>query len=664
MTLLSLTATNAVEINVTLNHGKKVTPVKYGFHYEEIGMIGDGGLNAEMIRNRGLEEAMRPKGLAIMDGQYLNVPDPKPVRNKYVPEIDPLIGWISLPASSNNLRLTRTLENPLNEENPHSLFVRILKNDNNTEKGTVYNEGYYGMSFVSGSTYKLSFYWYNKNLDGKLTFALADAHGSPVSKKKEFVSQHTGWTKYELELTADKNEPRGMLYISPEGKGSFQLDMVSMMPNDTWDNGKSIFRKDIMKNLVEYSPDFIRFPGGCIVHGVNIETMYHWKETIGDPAKRPGEWSKWEPYYRTDGIGYHEFYELCEYLKADAMYVCSTGMVCTGWVTQSPNDPMNYIQPDVDINYYINDALAAIEYALGDSTTYWGKMRSKNGHPGIFPLKYIEIGNEDFGPIYYQRFEIMSKAIHDRYPKLKIIANSIIGRENPDKRKYLSQFPSTKYMDIFDEHYYENLDWAIDNFKKFDGYDRKGPQLFIGELGIGGKYPANTLGEGILKMDMESNGDLSPIMADRPMMRNWDFVDKSAGSTILLHNTNSSVKTFNYLMCKLFRDNKINVYYPSTVNNRSIDPGKKIFTSVGKDENTGEYVVKIINLDAQAQPVFLTGFSPKRRIVKKIVLTTTPDKRNTPDTPNEIVPIIETKESAFPLQQLLMPYSMTVYRFK
>lgn len=207
MTLLSLSATNAVEINVALNHSKKVTPVKYGFHYEEIGMIGDGGLNAEMIRNRGLEEAMRPKGLTIMDGQYLNVPDPKPVRNKYVPEIDPLIGWVSLPVSGSNLRLTRTLENPLNEENPHSLFVRILKDDNNTEKGTVYNEGYYGMSFVSGSTYKLSFYWFNKDLDGKLTFALADTHGSPISEKKDFVSHHTGWTKYEIELTADKTEP-------------------------------------------------------------------------------------------------------------------------------------------------------------------------------------------------------------------------------------------------------------------------------------------------------------------------------------------------------------------------------------------------------------------------------------------------------------------------
>ncbi len=174
-----------------------------------------------------------------------------------------------------------------------------------------------------------------------------------------------------------------MFAIQPMSKGQFQIDVVSLFPSDTWNDGKSVFRKDIVQNLKEFSPSFIRFPGGCIVHGVNEETMYHWKKTLGPIENRPGQWSKWAPYYRTDGIGYHEFYELCEYVGADAMYVMPTGMICSGWVKQSPQ--WNFRHIDVDLDAYIQDALDAIEYAIGDTTTKWGAERAKNGHPAPFP---------------------------------------------------------------------------------------------------------------------------------------------------------------------------------------------------------------------------------------------------------------------------------------
>lgn len=644
-------------IRINLNKSKKVTPVAYGFHYEEIGMLGEGGLHAELVRNRGFEEATPPKGLAVKDGLYEAV-NPTGA-NKQVFHVDPLIGWTTTPVSYSPIKIERTSRNPLNEKNPHSMQVNITP-DFVPESGeaAIHNTGYYGMNVQNGNEYRLSFYVRSSGYNGKLMFQLSDDKGEKISDIQEFQVAGNEWVKHTATLTAQADCKRGMLSIIPDQAGRFQLDMVSMFPADTWDNGKSIFREDIMQNLVDYNPDFLRFPGGCIVHGVNVETMYHWKETIGDISQRPGAWSKWAPFYRTDGLGYHEFYELCEYLNADAMYVTPTGMICTEWVEQTAPRQFKHIHTDID--YYVQDALDAIEYAIGPVDSKWGAERAKNGHPKPFPLKYVEIGNEDFGPEYYPRYEKIATAIKSKYPQIKIIANSIIFREENDKRKYIKDFINPSALEIYDEHYYQTIEWAKQEHYKFDAYDRDGPDLFIGELGIGGRYPKNLLAEGVVKMSMERNGELNPLMADRPLMRNYDFIEGRRMYPVLLHNSSRSVKTFNYYLCKLLRDYKIDRHYQVEVADQ-----QDVFVTAGRDPETNEYIVKIISLADEAKDIKIeiAGLK-KNRSVTITELTADADQINTPVSADNVKPKIEQKTMSFPQTEKIAANSFRVYRIK
>lgn len=644
-------------VRISLNKSKEVTPVTYGFHYEEIGMLGEGGLHAELIRNRGFEEANPPKGLAVKNGLYEAV---NPTgNNKQVFHVDPLTGWTTTPVGYSPLRIERTLENPLNKNNPHSMSVNITGDFIADSEGiAIHNTGFFGINFVKGNDYKLTFYVKSNGYKGNLRFQLSDDKGLKISEAKVFSISGNDWTKYTATLTANSDCHRGMLSLIPDQKGRFQLDMVSMFPADTWDNGKSIFRKDIMQNLMDYRPDFIRFPGGCLVHGVNEETMYHWKETIGDMAQRPGAWSKWAPYYRTDGLGYHEFYELCEYLGADAMYVTPTGMVCTEWTEQVAPRVFKHIETDID--YYVNDALDAIEYAIGPVDSKWGAERAKNGHPKPFPLKYVEIGNEDFGQEYYPRYEKIAAAIQNKYPQIRIIANSIIFREENDKRKYIRDFVHPEKLQIYDEHYYQTIEWVKSDHYKFDTYDRKGPDIFIGELGISGRYPKNLLAEGVFKMSMERNGDMHPIMADRPLMRNYDFLEGQRMFPVFLHNSSQSVKTFNYYLCKMLRDNKIDRYYSVEVENQ-----QEVFVTAGRDPETKELIVKVINLADETKDVnmIITGLK-KNRYVTITELTAAPDQINVPGAPDKVKPLTEQKIMSFPLTEKIKANSFKVYRIR
>ena len=394
--------------------------------------------------------------------------------------------------------------------------------------------------------------------------------------------------------------------------------------------------------------------------------MYHWKETIGDIAERPGGWTKWSPNYRTDGLGYHEFYELCEYLEADAMYVTPSGLVCTGWVFQD-GDSDNYFHPDVDVQEYIQDCLDAIEYAIGPQDSKWGSLRAENGHPAPFPLKYVSIGNEDFGPRYYENYDAFYHAIKAQYPDLLIIANSIIGNtpDLTDKRKRLPEFRDISTVEIFDEHYYKDLPWVIENYYKFDEYERPGPDLMIGELGIRGQHPLDVLGEAVFMTMLERSADLNPISADRPLMRNWTFVE-GRGNPMYYHTNNQSWKTTNYYQSKLFRDNTQDIWYESTwmpAEGNTELSNETLYTSAGKDSGTGDILLKVINLTDESRVVSLSlGGKTMKGNVTVTTLTARNDQKNIPENPFAVAPKVEEKLMKFPGIYSFEPRSLTVFR--
>ncbi|MCW0481591.1 alpha-L-arabinofuranosidase C-terminal domain-containing protein [Gaoshiqia sediminis] len=654
-------------LKIDLANSKKVSPIEYGWHYEEIGMIGEGGLYAEMVRNRAFEEANPPRGLEVEDGRYVGIPQEGDNPRKRVYSIDPLVGWSKFPGNTRDIELKIVNTHPLNPSNPHALQVKSSGKATAGISGVV-NTGFFGMYFKQGNRYKLSFYSRAEDFNGKLNLVLCDSTGRKISDQFEVDKLPKDWAKFSFVFEAEKTTTNGMLCIEPAGEGSVFLDVVSLFPGDTWNDGKSVFRSDIMKNLIDYAPDFLRFPGGCLVHGVNVETMYHWKETIGDPAKRPGAWSKWEPNYRTDGLGYHEFYELCEYLHCDAMYVTPSGLVCTGWVHPS-DEKDGYHHPDVDVQDYIQDVLDAIEYAIGPVDSEWGSKRAANGHPKPFPLKYIEIGNEDFGPAYYRNYDAIYRAVNSKYPQLTIIANSIIGqsKDADKKRERIAEFVDPSTVTIFDEHYYKDIPWVVENYYKFDQYQRPGPDLFIGELGIRGTHPLDVLGEAVFMMAMERNADLKPMMADRPLMRNWDFVE-GRGNPLLFHTNSKSFKTFNYYLSKLFRDNKTDVWYDSKFlndGNAVALSEKYLFSSAGFDSEANELVVKVINLREESVATKLQ-FGEENRTVNATITSLSSDGKvkNTPKRPYAEVPHVEETHLDLQGEYVFEPKSLTIIRFR
>lgn len=657
------TLANGDNVTVDCRHPKPVSRMLFGWHYEEIGMIGDGGLYAEMVRNRNFEESNLPEGLEIVNGKYKDVPNPnQPIKQVY--QIDPLVGWVTTPLSNSPLRIGLTDKHPLNEANRHSMLVNVLQDAVEGDwKTAIHNRGYYGMCFRKGVKCRLSLYVRADGYDGHLMVRLSDADGMACSPQLTIRLQGEGWQQYTVELEPERDLTDGMLSLVPTHKGKFQLDMVSMFPSDTWDNGCSVFRADIVQNLKDYHPDFLRFPGGCLVHGVNEETMYHWKKTIGDLASRPGQWGKWEPHYRTDGIGIHEFYELCEYIGADAMYVIPVGMACTEWVHRDSDKV--FLHKPTDVNYYIEDALDAIEYAIGPTDSQWGAERARNGHPEPFPLKYVEIGNEDFGPVYYEKYHQIYSALKERYPQLVYIANSPLG-DTP--QQCIEQFKDKSEVEILDEHYYRGIPWAVANFHRFDSYKRQGIGLYIAELGIqsngvggpSGKYPGSILAEGIFKMGLERNGDLNPIMADRPLMRNWECIDRNDMQPLILNSSSVSARTFNYYMCKMLRDNVVDAVYDV----KNSEGEQELFVTAGKDNKTRQIVVKIINLANASRKLNLClNGAKKARKATVTSITATAGQRTTPLHPDAVVPTVnETTLSGSDMTIEVPANSLTIYR--
>ena len=579
-------------IRIDRNQAKKVSPVTYGWHYEEIGMIGDGGLYAEMIFNRNFSETGTAPGKAIHDGVYSPLPRAR-VPERWPERLPQLNGWRALGGGEVSMRRI-----VLNEAS-RSYAMEIITSKElpiDTLCG-VANDGFFGMHTEQGAEYCLTLYL--SAASGSVQVGVADESGyvtTPV-----VVPLAADKTRHKVTLCAGRATNQGFLLITPLQTGCLTVHFASLFPRDTWDEGRSVFRKDILQNMLDFKPEFLRFPGGCIVHGVNVETMYHWKETLADLPDRKSSWSKWKPHWITNGIGYHEFYQLCEYLGADAMYVTPSGLICTDWAEQLGSST-DFCHPEVDVNEYIQDCLDAIEYAIGPADSTWGAKRAAKGHPAPFPLRYLSIGNEDFGPRYYKNYHAFYQAIKQRYPQLRIIATSIIGnRTNSvwnDKRERLAEFIDPTTVEIFDEHYYDSGDWVFENFDRFDAYDRNGPDLMCLELGLTSNQVSDVLYESIFLMMMEKNGELDPVFAGRPLMRNWTYVSGEL-NPFYYHTNDKSWKTIHYYAKKLFRDHRFDQLLPASccrMDGKQEFGEETLFSTAGIDTETGELILKVVNL--------------------------------------------------------------------
>ncbi len=523
LTLLGFTpilhAQEKAKMQIFTNKVKNtVSPSLHGIFFEEISHGGEGGLYAELIQNRGFEESRVPPG-AVLEGNMLNPnPSKKPHYNLNGrasnfklpwPVKTAMPYWSTKSIGNGQIEAILNHNDPLTSATPQSAQISISKL---SETGSDYfiNEGFWGINVQKGESYLLSFYTkVAEDYKGPLSVVLLSADGQEIATHTFTKISNKQWTKYTCKLVPKASDGKASFAFKFGSTGNIWFDFVSLFPKKTFKNRPNGLRADLAQYLADLKPAFVRWPGGCFVEGINVESAPNWKASLGPLEQRPGTFSVWG-YWSSDGFGYHEYLQFCEDINADALYVFNAGVSCE--FRSGTFISEEALQPVID------DVLDAIEYAIGPVNTKWGSVRAKNGHPKPFPLKYIEVGNEQHGTWYAKRYNRFHEAIKAKYPDLKIISSMGIGDVN--KRT----LDSIKVTDMADEHAYKSAYWSYTNYDHFDNYKRGDYELYVGEYatnaGVGSGNLQAALNDAVYILSMENNGDLVKMSSYAPLFEN------------------------------------------------------------------------------------------------------------------------------------------------
>ena len=518
--------------------GPRLNPRMYGIFLEEINFGVDGGLYAELIRNRGFEDAKPPEGFTFRDGRWLDEKgyDARFDRFGYVTNGLPFWSLIKEGGAQGSMHLD--LADPLTPATPRSLRLEIQ----NAGSGrlAVANEGFWGIGVAQGERYDLSF-WARcaDGLTGPLTATLESPDGSTCSKAENINGLGAHWKQFKTTLTATKSEPKARFVLAAASKGTVWLDLVSLFPAKTF-NGHGL-RPDLAQMLADLKPGFVRFPGGCVVEGGTVETAYNWKKTVGPLEQREEVWGPWN-YRRTHGMGFHEYLQFCEDIGAEPLYVGFAGETC---MFRQVEDV-----PIAEMRWVVTNFMDALEYANGDKTTRWGKLRAAQGHPEPFDLKLVEIGNENGTRQFPERYRLVHSALKSKYPDVRYIADLSFPR-----------FMRDESFDMEDNHFYNSPQWFMNNAHHYDDRDRKLPPVYDGEVAVtsaeGGRDKGNiiaALGEGVFLMGLERNADVVRQVSYAPLLAN--VRGRTDWHGMIYFDTARAFGTASYYLWKLFGLNR------------------------------------------------------------------------------------------------------------
>lgn len=607
---LALTGLGQQQASINIDAAKAVnsiSPTLHGIFFEEISHAGEGGLYAELIQNRGFEESRIPAGTILENGFLVPYPkkphfmlEPRTTDWKLRwPHKTEWPAWSTQTSGNSSIHLALTKEKPLNEATPNSLCVTIADVDP-SGRADIINDGFWGINAIAGDNYNLSFYI---RTDSKYKSPLMVSLQSPEGK---VLASHTfskvggsEWKKYSCTLKPQVSDPKARFVISPGGTGTIWLDFVSLFPARTFKNRPNGLRQDLAQLIADLKPSFVRWPGGCYVEGITIESAPNWKNTIGSIEKRPGTFSPWG-YWSSDGLGYHEYLQFCEDIGADALYVFNAGVSCE-------YRSGTYV-PESELEPYIQDALDAIEYAIGPVTSKYGKMRAANGHPKPFSLKYVEIGNEQHGPKYASRYNIFFDAIRKKYPNIRLMASMGIGDVN---QRTLN---GMKEVDIVDEHAYKDAFWILRNTDHFDKYKRGDWDMYVGEYatnaGVGAGNMQAALSDALYVMSMERNADLVKWSSYAPLLVNVNDVDWPVN--LINFDASRSFGRISYYAIKMLADNRADANLGTAVNVHKSAAGKPLFTGgigLGTWDTQSEY--KDVEVIENGNVVYKSDFVQK-----------------------------------------------------
>lgn len=560
------------------DRGIKIQPTMYGIFFEDINFAADGGLYAEMIKNRSFEFTLPKTGWV----------EPNSDRHSYNNE-------------SGILSVVKYADEGTNHN-----FARVeVKNDGGY---ALINEGFRGMGIKEDAQYDFSVKAAKRSGDiQKIKLQVIDSLDNVLGETSVSLDSDS-WKTYESIFTANTSEMKAKVKITFEGEGEIDLDMVSLFPQDTWKGRKKGLRKDLVQLLDDMNPGFLRFPGGCIVEGRTLARRYQWKKTVGDIEDREILVNRWNTefahrptpdYYQSFGLGFFEYFQLSEDMGAEPLPILGCGIACqfnTGELV-----PMDEMGP------YVQDALDLIEFANGDTNTAWGQVRSDMGHPEPFNMKYIGIGNEQWGPAYIERYKVFEKAIKAKYPEIIIVSGSGPFPEGDYFEYGWEQFKQMN-AEIVDEHYYKPPKWFRENADRYDSYDRSGPKVFAGE------YAAQTVAIASPKNKNNWNAALSEAAFMTGLERNAEVVHLTSYAPLMAHtdgwqwtpdmiwfNNLESFGTPNYQVQKMYATNAGTDLLKITEGGEKIIGKDGLYASAVKDAKTNELIIKVVNTSEAGQ---------------------------------------------------------------
>lgn len=632
----AIQAQSAGQITVTVN--KPVAPIQptmWGIFFEDINFAADGGLYAELVKNRSFEFSM------------------------------PLMGWKEVKQQgSGSILITNRAAQPANPR-----FARITVDAPAGAYG-LENEGFRGMGIEKGVQYNCAV-WASAPGEAvpEMKLALLNGRGAPIGTARVAVAGKD-WKQYKVSFTATDSAARGSLQVLFSGKGEINIDMISLFPANTWKQRPNGLRADLVQLLAALKPGFIRFPGGCIVEGRDLASRYQWKRTIGRPEDRTLIVNRWNTemarrqtpdYFQSFGLGFFEYFQLAEDLSAAPLPILNCGMACqfnTGEVVA-----MEELDP------YIQDALDLIAFANDSITTPWGKLRADMGHPAPFRLRFLGVGNEQWDEQYVERYKVFEAAIKAKHPDIKLVSGS--GPSASGKRfDYLWSALKSTQASLIDEHYYMPPAWFLANAGRYDGYDRKGPKIFAGEYAAHTKDgPAaesrntwgSALAEAAFMTGLERNADVVHMASYAPLLAHveaWQW-----RPDLIWFDNLRTVATPNYYVQQLFSVNKGTHVVPVKYNGATPAGQDSLYASATIDEPGRQVLLKIVNASAGARKleVLLEGAAAGKEALQQVLTAKHNGDFNTLDDPRRVAPA----EKKIPagrnrLELTAAPYSLNV----
>jgi alpha-N-arabinofuranosidase len=585
-----------------------VQPTMWGIFFEDINFSADGGLYAELVKNRSFEFTQ------------------------------PLMGWKK---TGGKLLIVNRADNKANPR-----FAHI------TGDVSLVNEGFRGMGFVQNARYNFSV-WARGNAAVKIRL---------VNEKNEDIGNAdlaitgTAWKKYTVSLTAAQTVAKGALQVS--FKGDLDADMISLFPANTWKQGG--LRTDLVQLLADLHPGFVRFPGGCIVEGRDLANRYQWKNTVGKIEDRTLIVNRWNTefsnrapgdYFQSYGLGFYEYFQLSEDIGASPLPILNCGMACqfnTGEVAE-------------DVDSYIQDALDLIEFANGRVNTRWGKLRTEMGHPAPFNLKMMGVGNEQWDSQYVSRYQQFEQVLKAKHPEIQLVS-SVGPSPDGDRFDYLWSEMKRAHADIVDEHYYMSPDWFLKNARRYDHYDRNAPKIFAGEYAAhikdkeqDGAETRNTWGsalaEAAFMTGLERNADVVHMASYAPLLAHVDAWQWRPD--LIWFDNLRAVGTPNYYVQKLFANNRGAQVVPVLSNGHTLAGEDSVYASATIDKN--KLYLKVVNVSDKPQTYTI---SPKGTGMTQQELTAA-DKGdfNTLDNPGVVKPVEKKAKDG---KVVLAPNSLNV----